>query len=155
MLWLVPFIATIPAANWMIGHVGTVCPPGGPCLIPVAPGVMAPSGVLMIGLVLVLRDLVHRELGVKWAAGAIVTGAALSAFLAPPALVVASCAALLMSQFTDLAAYAPLYRRRLSCGAPHPQPLVSDGARDQARQAQELGTLCSVALWGRGLGCST
>ena len=77
----------------------------------------------MFGLVLVLRDLVHRELGVKWAAGAIVTGAALSAFLAPPALVVASCAALLMSQFTDLAAYAPLYRRRLSCGAPHPTAL--------------------------------
>jgi len=48
----------------------------------------------MFGLVLVLRDLVHRELGVKWAAGAIVTGAALSAFLAPPARVLASCAAL-------------------------------------------------------------
>ena len=84
MLWLVAFIATIPAANWMIGHVGTVCAPGGPCLIPVAPGIMAPSGVLMIGLALVLRDLVHRELGVKWAAGAIVAGAALSAFLPRP-----------------------------------------------------------------------
>jgi queuosine precursor transporter len=47
----------------MIGHVGAVCPPGGPCLNPVAPGVMTPSGVLMIGLALVLRDLVHRELG--------------------------------------------------------------------------------------------
>jgi queuosine precursor transporter len=72
LLWLAAFIATIPAANWMIGHVGTACPPGGPCLIRVAPGVMASSGVLMIGLALVLRDLVHRELGVKWAAGAIV-----------------------------------------------------------------------------------
>jgi queuosine precursor transporter len=113
LLWLAAFIATIPAANWMIGHVGTVCPPGGPCLIPVAPGVMAPSGVLMIGLALVLRDLVHRELGVKWAAGAIVAGAALSAFLAPPALVVASCVAFLLSEFADLAVYAPLYRRRL------------------------------------------
>jgi hypothetical protein len=113
MFWLLAFIATIPAANWMIGHVGTVCPPGGPCLIPVAPGVMAPSGVLMIGLALVLRDLVHRELGVKWAAGAIVMGAALSAFLAPPALVIASCAAFLLSEFADLAVYAPLYRRRL------------------------------------------
>ena len=38
----------------------------------------------MFGLVLVLRDLVHRELGVKWAAGAIVTGAALSAFRPRP-----------------------------------------------------------------------
>ena len=73
----------------------------------------------MIGLALVLRDLVHREPGVKWAAGAIVAGAALSAFLAPPALVVASCAAFLVSEFADLAVYAPLYRRRLSRSAPH------------------------------------
>ena len=36
----------------------------GPCLIPVAPGLMAPSGVTMIGLALVLRDLVQRRLGV-------------------------------------------------------------------------------------------
>lgn len=113
MIWLLAFIATIPAANWMVGHVGAVCVPNGPCLIPVAPGLMAPSGVLMIGLALVLRDLVHRELGVRWAAGAIVAGSALSAFLAPPALVVASCAAFLLSELADLAVYAPLYRRRL------------------------------------------
>ena len=48
----------------MIGNVGTVCAPNGPCLIPVAPGLMAPSGVLMIGIALVLRDLVQRRLGV-------------------------------------------------------------------------------------------
>jgi uncharacterized PurR-regulated membrane protein YhhQ (DUF165 family) len=113
MFWLLAFIATIPAANWMVGNVGTVCIPNGPCLIPVAPGLMAPSGVLMIGLALVLRDLVHRSLGVWWAVGAIVAGAALSAFLAPPALVIASCAAFLLSEFADLAVYAPLYRRRL------------------------------------------
>ena len=45
------FLATIPAANYLIGNVGTVCIPNGPCLIPVAPGLMAPSGVLMIGAV--------------------------------------------------------------------------------------------------------
>ena len=44
-IFLVLFCLTIPAANWMIGHVGTVCAPHGPCLIPVAPGLMAPSGV--------------------------------------------------------------------------------------------------------------
>ena len=42
----------------MIGHVGTVCVPNGPCLIPVAPGVMAPSGVLMIGAALVFAKMV-------------------------------------------------------------------------------------------------
>lgn len=65
------FIACIPAANWMIGNVGTKCVPDGPCLLPVAPGLMAPSGVLTIGLALVLRDLVQRHLGRLWAVGAI------------------------------------------------------------------------------------
>ena len=45
ILFLVLFALTIPLANWMIGHAGTVCPPHGPCLVPVAPGLMAPSGV--------------------------------------------------------------------------------------------------------------
>ena len=61
----------------MIGHVGTVCPPGSPCLIPVAPGLMAPSGVVMIGLALVLRDLVQRRLGKLWGLGAVLAGAVL------------------------------------------------------------------------------
>ena len=43
-------------ANWLIGNVGVTCIPGGPCLIPVWPGIMSPSGVLMIGAALVLRD---------------------------------------------------------------------------------------------------
>ena len=51
---------------------------------------MAPSGVLMVGAALVLRDLVQRRLGVEFGVGAIVVGAAISAGLAPPSLVVAS-----------------------------------------------------------------
>lgn len=107
------FALCIPAANWLIGNAGTVCTREGPCLIPVAPGLMAPSGVLMVGLALVLRDLVQRRLGVKWAVGAILAGAALSGLLAPPAWVVASAAAFLLSEFADLAVYTPLQRRRL------------------------------------------
>jgi len=107
------FMACIPVANWLIGNVGTVCVPKGPCLIPVGFGFDAPSGVLMIGLALVLRDAVHRELGWKWAVGAILAGAALSAYVAPPALVAASCVAFLLSELADLAVYAPLYRKRL------------------------------------------
>ena len=30
------FLASIPLANWMILHIGTVCAPQGPCLVPVA-----------------------------------------------------------------------------------------------------------------------
>ncbi|MGG5885964.1 VUT family protein [Falsiroseomonas sp. HC035] len=112
-LYLLGFALCIPAANWMIGNVGTVCVPQGPCLIPVAPGVMAPSGVLMIGLALVLRDLVQRRLGLAWAFAAILAGTALSALLAPPALVLASAVAFLLSEVADLGVYTPLQRRGL------------------------------------------
>ena len=113
IVYVVLFGLTIPAANWLIGHAGTACAPNGPCVIPVAPGLMAPSGVTMIGLALVLRDLVQRRLGVGIAIVAINVGAALSAVIAPPALVIASTVAFLMSEFADLAVYTPLARRRL------------------------------------------
>jgi uncharacterized PurR-regulated membrane protein YhhQ (DUF165 family) len=107
------FALTIPAANWLIGHAGTVCLPAGPCLVPVAPGLMAPSGVIMAGAALVLRDLVQRRLGAAASSLAILVGAVLSAVLAPPALVVASAVAFLLSEFADLAVYTPLVRRGL------------------------------------------
>ncbi|MEK9969650.1 MAG: VUT family protein [Ferrovibrio sp.] len=113
-VYLASFIACVPAANWLIGNVGTVCIPQGPCLIPVAPfGITAPSGVLMIGLALVLRDLVQRRLGKAWTLGAILIGAALSGLVAPPALVVASVAAFLLSELADFAVYTPLQKRGL------------------------------------------
>ena len=111
-LFLAGYALTIPAANWMIGHVGTVCPPAGPCLIPVAPGLMAPSGVAMVGLALVLRDLVQRRLGTGAALIAIAAGAVVSGWLAPPAIVVASTVAFLLSELTDFALYTPLQHRR-------------------------------------------
>jgi uncharacterized PurR-regulated membrane protein YhhQ (DUF165 family) len=113
IVFLLLFGLTIPAANWLIGHVGTVCAPPGPCLVPVAPGLMAPSGVMMIGFALVLRDLVQRRLGVGVSVGAILVGSAISALLAPPALVLASATAFLLSELADLAVYTPLARRRL------------------------------------------
>ena len=114
LIFLVLFALTIPAANWLIGHVGTACVAAqGPCLVPVAPGIMAPSGVTMVGIALVLRDLLQRRLGTAVSAVAIVCGAALSALVAPPALVLASAAAFLLSELADLAVYTPLARRRL------------------------------------------
>ena len=107
------YLASIPLANWMIGHVGTVCTASGPCLIPVAPGLMAPSGVLTAGAALVLRDIVQRLLGLRWGLGAILAGTALSALVAPGALVLASLAAFLLSEMADLAVYTPLQRRGL------------------------------------------
>ena len=113
-IFLILFALTIPAANWLIGHVGTTCiAPHGPCVVPVAPGLMAPSGVMMVGIALVLRDLVQRRLGAVMSALAILCGTALSALLAPPSLVLASGVAFLLSEFADLAVYTPLARRRL------------------------------------------
>ena len=112
-IFLILFCLTIPLANWMIGHVGTVCSKDGPCLIPVAPRLMAPSGVLMIGIALVLRDLVQRRLGVWVSVAAILVGTAISAMIAPISLVVASASAFLLSELADLAVYTPLARKRM------------------------------------------
>lgn len=111
-LYLALFTLTIPAANWMIGNVGTTCVPNGPCLIPVAPGLQAPSAVLVVGLAFVLRDLVQRRLGARVGLFAILFGAALSALLAPRQIVVASACAFLLSELADFAVYTPLQRRR-------------------------------------------
>lgn len=114
MILIILYALTIPAANWLIGHLGTVCVPDGPCLIPVLPGIMAPSGVLMIGAALVLRDLVQRRHGVRVSLVCVLVGAALSALVAPPALVVASGLAFLFSEIADFAVYTPLAKRRFT-----------------------------------------
>lgn len=111
---LLAFLATVPLANWMIQNVGTVCIPQGPCLIPVGFGLSAPSGVLVIGAALVLRDMVQQLLGIRWALAAIACGVVLSALVAPPALVVASAAAFLLSELADLGVYTPLRKKGLA-----------------------------------------
>ena len=108
------FALTIPFANWLIGNVGTICIPNGPCMVPVGFGLMAPSGVLVVGASLVLRDVVHERLGAMWALAAIAVGAALSASLSAPALVVASVAAFALAELADFAVYAPLRKRNLT-----------------------------------------
>lgn len=107
------FAATVPAANWLIGNVGTTCIPAGPCLIPVGFGLTAPSGVLMVGLSLVLRDMVHEAAGIRAALLAIAIGGVLAWMIAPPALVIASVSAFLLAELADLAVYAPLRKRQL------------------------------------------
>jgi uncharacterized PurR-regulated membrane protein YhhQ (DUF165 family) len=107
------YLACVPLANWMIGHAGTVCVPQGPCLIPVGFGLMAPSGVVVIGAALVLRDIVQRVSGVTWALGAIAVGTALSWWVADPHIAMASAVAFLISELADCAVYSPLQRRGL------------------------------------------
>lgn len=111
-LAILAYILTIPAANWFIGNVGT-CSPHGPCVIPVGFDLYAPSGVLLVGLALVLRDVIHERFGVKAAVGSIVAGSVISLYLAPAELAVASLAAFALSELSDLTVYAPLHKRRL------------------------------------------
>lgn len=104
------FAATIPTANWLIGNVGN-CIPNGPCLIPVGFGFLAPSGVLMIGLALVLRDWLHELAGWRWSFVAVLTGGALSLLFSPPALAIASACAFTFAEMADLAVYSRLRER--------------------------------------------
>ncbi len=111
-LALAVYIACIPAANWFIQHVGTQAFPGGPHTIPVGFGYQAPSGVLWIGLALVVRDAVQGTLGRTWVIGAIAVGAVLSYFVAP-SLAYASAVAFGLGELADFAVYTPLARKRL------------------------------------------
>jgi uncharacterized PurR-regulated membrane protein YhhQ (DUF165 family) len=111
MILVVLYVLTIPLANWLLGHVGTICPPGGPCLIPVAPGLLAPSGVPLIGVALVLRDLVQRRFGAVAGLACIAAGTLISFTLAPPAIAIASATAFVFSELVDFGIYTPLARR--------------------------------------------
>lgn len=101
MIALGLYVLTIFAANWALSTFG---------LIPVAPGLLAPAGVLFAGLSFTLRDLVQDQLGRGWTIAAIFAGAVLSALLSP-ALALASGGAFLVSEAADLAVYSPLRER--------------------------------------------
>ncbi|GAA2484925.1 hypothetical protein GCM10010406_21470 [Streptomyces thermolineatus] len=101
---LTGYIATIPAANLLVTHYGAV---------PVAPGLVAPAGVYMVGLALVLRDLARETAGRAAVIAAIGAGAVLSWLLADPALAVASAAAFAVAETLDFAVYEPLRKRGL------------------------------------------
>lgn len=111
LVCLILFILTIPTGNWFVTNVGLVCEPNGPCLIPVWPGIMSPSAVLLAGFALVLRDAVQTLLGNRWTILAIVAGAFISAWLADPHIVIGSTAAFFFSELADFAVYTPMRKR--------------------------------------------
>lgn len=105
------YVLTIPGANLMLVHVGWAMQDGGPRLLPVGFGLMAPSGVFMVGASLWLRDVVQDYYGTRWASVAIAAGIFLTAILAPPPLVVASACAFALSELCDFAIYTPLRKK--------------------------------------------
>jgi queuosine precursor transporter len=118
---LAVYAGTIPAANWAINNVGTVQFPGGPHTIPAGFGYSAPSGVALIGLALVARDVIHQHAGRRAALAAICVGVALSVIVSP-AIAFASAAAFGLGELADLAIYSPLRERNL------PAAVLTSGA---------------------------
>lgn len=101
---LLAYIATIPAANLAVTHFGAV---------PVGFGYLAPAGVYMVGLALVLRDLCRETAGRLAVLGAIAAGIVISFVLADPDLAVASAVAFAVAELADFAVYEPLRQRGL------------------------------------------
>ena len=99
------FLSCVPLANWLIGNWGTYCVPNGPCLIPVAPGMMAPSGVLVIGLALALRDILTELVSRKVIFLLLMAGSFLSLLVSPPSLAIASAVAFVISECLDWIVY--------------------------------------------------
>jgi uncharacterized PurR-regulated membrane protein YhhQ (DUF165 family) len=99
---LAAYIATIPAANLLVEHVG---------MAPVGFGLLAPAGVYAVGVALVLRDAVREWAGLSASLFAIAVGTILSWFLATPLLAMASASAFLLSELLDTAVYEPLRNR--------------------------------------------
>lgn len=109
-LALFGYLSTIPAANWMIQNVGTQGFPGGPHTIPVGFGYDAPSGVLLIGVALALRDYIQEKAGRNQTLIAIAIGIGLS-YIVNPAVATASAVAFAVSELIDLAVYTRIRRR--------------------------------------------
>ncbi|MFJ8945338.1 VUT family protein [Streptomyces sp. NPDC102395] len=101
---LIAYIATIPAANLAVTHFGAV---------PVGLGYVAPAGVYLVGLALVLRDLAREAVGRGAVLAAIAIGTVLSYLLADPSLATASAVTFAVAETMDFVVYEPLRKRGL------------------------------------------
>ncbi|MET7780156.1 VUT family protein [Streptomyces mirabilis] len=90
------YLATIPTANWLTTRYPAA---------PVAPGVLAPAGVYVVGLTLVMRDVSRELAGRTPVAVAMAGGVALSYWTANETVATASAAAYVLSESLDFAAY--------------------------------------------------
>lgn len=145
---LVGYVLSIPLANWMIANVGTHCFSDGHCVVPVWPGIYCPSGSLMVGIALVLRDVVQRAYGARAGLLAIVAGALMSAAVSPPAIVVASVVSFAVSELADFAVYTPLQRRNfvMAVGVSSIVGLVVDGVLFLAIAFGSMDLLVGIVL---------
>lgn len=106
LLTLIGFLSTIVLANWAIETYG---------IVPVGFGLTAPAGVYFAGLAFGFRDALHEAAGRSAVVLAIVSGAALSALIAPR-FALASGVAFLVSEAADLGVYDAIRRRSWPVG---------------------------------------
>jgi uncharacterized PurR-regulated membrane protein YhhQ (DUF165 family) len=120
-VFAVCYALTVVLANWLIGNWGRPPQfPGAPYTIPVWPWpyLLAPSGVLAVGLAFTLRDLTQEWLGRRAVVVAILVGAGLSYLVTSNRdLAVASAVAFLVSEFCDFAVYTRIRERARTTGA--------------------------------------
>lgn len=93
---IILFLCSITAANVAVSELAPVT---------VWPGIMAPAGVYLVALTLVLRDLVQRLYGAPGVVAAGIGGVGLSLLLADSAVVWASVAAFVVSFLVDTLVY--------------------------------------------------
>src|SRR4051812_37430582 len=94
------YLGSIVLAAYAITHIGEQPFPGAPHVVPVWPGIKAPSGVYIVGVTLVIRDLLQRRISKPTMFALILGGATLSAFVSP-AVALASGIAFLASETVD------------------------------------------------------
>lgn len=111
VLFAAVFVAAAATSNWAIENIGQDNGPFAPRTIPVGWGLDAPSGVLLIGVMIAVRDALHERVGLKGTLLVIVLGSVVSALVAPAALAVASGVTLLAAETTDALVYQKLRRR--------------------------------------------
>jgi uncharacterized PurR-regulated membrane protein YhhQ (DUF165 family) len=104
LLSLLLYLVCAPLANWMVFHIG-MCAPTGPCVVPVGFGLYAPSGVLLIGIALCLRDAVREVFGWRIATAGALVASVLSALTSSTTLAVASTSAFCLSELLDSLVY--------------------------------------------------
>jgi uncharacterized PurR-regulated membrane protein YhhQ (DUF165 family) len=104
------YLATIPLANWFINNVGSVNFPNAPHTIPVGFGYDAPSGVLLIGIALFMRDLLQELTNRKTVLIAIACGLPLS-FIVGANVALASVVAFGFGELADFAVYDKLRKQ--------------------------------------------
>jgi hypothetical protein len=98
----VAYIATVVLANWLTEHYG---------LVPVGFGLLVTAGTFAAGATLLARNITQDLTGRLVIIGLMLTGCALSWWLASPQLAVASAVAFALSESVDMGIYSPLRER--------------------------------------------